>query len=361
MMPEIRHTTSDIRNILIIKPSSLGDIVLALPALTALRKSLPDAKISWLIRPEFAALLENHPHLNEIIPFDRKFLGKAWFHPSALVSLISLVRRLRRAEFDAVIDFQGLFRTASLAWLSGCKKLYGMSKARELAPLFYTHKVTQTQDCIHMVDYYLKIIQAAGASDLSVQFVLPHHPEAAEAVGRLLASHGIAQDNYVVLVPGSAQKDKRWPIERFAELAEKISSQYGLSLIAVGTESEAGLIQKLQNLSKVTIENFAGRTSLSELICLLKRSRLVVSNDTGPGHIAAALGTPLVLMFSWSNPARIAPYERSECLVAREPYTRGLKIKSRDPKHNVDTITLDEVYQKVREQLKTKSLQSNNI
>jgi ADP-heptose:LPS heptosyltransferase len=80
----------------------------------------------------------------------------------------------------------------------------------------------------------------------------------------------------------------------------------------------------------------------------------VVSNDTGPGHIAAALSTPLVLMFSWSNPARIAPYERSECLVAREPYTRGLKIKSRDPKHNVDTITLDEVYQKVREQLKTK-------
>ena len=350
-MPDIRHTKSDIRNILIIKPSSLGDIVLALPALTALRKSFPDAKISWLIRPEFAALLENHPHLNEIIPFDRKFLGKAWFHPGASGSLVSLIKRLRLAKFDAIIDFQGLFRTASLAWLSGCKKRFGMAKAREFAHLFYTHKITQTHDCIHMVDYYLKIIQAAGASNLDVQFVLPHHPEAADSVGRLLESHGVAHDNYVVLVPGSAHKDKRWPVERFAELAEKISAQFSLPMVAVGTESEAGLIHKLQNLSKVTIENFAGRTTLSELICLLKGSRLVVSNDTGPGHIAAALSTPLVLMFSWSNPARIAPYERSECLVAREAFNRGLKIKSRDPKHNVDTITLDEVYQKVREQL----------
>ena len=94
------------------------------------------------------------------------------------------------------------------------------------------------------------------------------------------------------------------------------------------------------------------KTSLSELVVLLKNARLVVSNDTGPGHIAAALSTPLVLMFSWSNPARIAPYKRFECLVAREPFSRGHKIKSRDPKHNVDTITVDEVYQKVCEQLK---------
>ena len=352
MMPDIRHTTSDIRNILIIKPSSLGDIVLALPALTALRKSFPDSKISWLIRPEFAPLLENHPHLTEIITFDRKFLGKAWFHPGALGSLISLIRRLRRAKFDAVIDLQGLFRTASLARLSGCKRRFGMAKTRELAHLFYTHKITQTQDCIHLVDFYLKIIQTAGAADLSVQFVLPHHPEAAEAVGRLLSSHGIAQDNYVVFVPGSAHKDKRWPIERFAELAGKISSQFGLPIVATGNAGEAALIEKLKELAKVPVANIAAQTSLSELVVLLKNAKLVVSNDTGPGHIAAALSTPLVLMFSWSNPARIAPYKRSECLVAREPFGRGHRIKSTDPRHNVDTITVDEVFQKACEQLK---------
>jgi lipopolysaccharide heptosyltransferase I len=341
-----------LKNILIIKPSSLGDIVLALPALTALRKSFPNAKISWLIRPEFAPILENHPHLTEIIPFDRKFLGKAWFHPRAMADLVSLIMRLRRAEFDAVIDFQGLFRTSSLAWLSGCKKRFGIASARELAPLFYTHKITQTKDCIHLVDYYLKIIRAAGATELDVQFVLPQHPEAADSVGRLLDSHDIAPDNYVVLIPGSAHEDKRWPVERFAELAGKISSQFGLHIVATGDADEAALIEKLKDLTKVPVANIAGKTSLSELVVLLKNARLVVSNDTGPGHIAAALSTPLVLMFSWSNPARIAPYKRIECLVAREPFSRGHKIKSRDPKHNVDTITVDEVYQKVCEQLK---------
>ena len=97
--------------------------------------------------------------------------------------------------------------------------------------------------------------------------------------------------------------------------------------------------------------NFAGRTSLKELVELLRTARLVVSNDTGPGHIAAALGVPLVMIYSWSNPARIAPYGRPQCMVAREPYSRGLKIKSADPKHSVTNITVDEVFQKVREQL----------
>jgi lipopolysaccharide heptosyltransferase I len=343
--------TDGLKNILIIKPSSLGDIVLALPALTALRKSFPDAKISWLIRPEFAPILEDHPHLTEIIPFDRRFLGKAWFHPGASGSLISLIKRLRHAEFDAVIDFQGLFRTASLAWLSGCKKRFGIASARELAHLFYTHKITQTKDCIHLVDYYLKIIKAAGATELDVQFILPQHPEAADSIGRLLDSHDISYDNYVVLIPGSAHEDKRWPVERFAELAGKISSQFGLPVVATGDTGESELIEKLKDLSNVPVANIAGKTSLSELVVLLKNARLVVSNDTGPGHIAAALSTPLVLMFSWSNPARIAPYKRIECLVAREPFSRGHKIKSRDPKHNVDTIAVDEVFQKVCEQL----------
>ncbi len=340
-----------LKNILIIKPSSLGDIVLALPALTALRKSFPDAMISWFVRPEFAQLLENHPHLTEIIPFDRKFLGKAWFHPHAFGSLLSLIRRLRRSKFDAVIDLQGLFRTASLGWLTSCKKRFGMADARELAHIFYTHKVPQNRDCIHVVDYYLKIIRSAGASDVAVQFVLPQDSRAADSISRLLAAHGIAHDNYAVLVPGSAHEDKRWPVGRFAALADKISSQFGLSLIAVGTAPEASIVERLKSLANVPLTNLAGQTSLSELIALLSAARLVISNDTGPGHIAAALSTPLVLMFSWSNPARIAPYGRPECMVAREPYGRGFKIKSTDPKHNVDTITVDEVYQKVCEQM----------
>lgn len=340
------------KNILIIKPSSLGDIVLALPALSALRKSFPDAKISWLVRPEFAPLLENHPHLTETIPFDRRFLGKAWHNPRAFVSLLSLIRRLRRSKFDAVIDLQGLFRTASLGWLTGCKKRFGRAAAREFAHIFYTHKVSQDTDCIHLVDYYLKIIQAVGVRDVNVQFVLPVDSASADSIRWLLTRHNISPDNYAVFVPGSARSNKCWPIERFAALADKISSQFDLSIIATGTASEKSVVERLKDLANVPIANFAGDTSISELTALLKAAKLVVSNDTGPGHIAAALGSPLVLIFGPTNPARVAPYRRNNCVAAIEPNSRGLLPNSTDPKHDIKAITVDDVYQKVCEQMK---------
>ena len=342
---------TDMENILIIKPSSLGDIVLALPALSALRRNFPNARISWVVRPEFAPLLEEHPHLDEMILFDRKLLGKAWFRPGAFCSLARLIRRLRRSKFDAVFDFQGLFRTAALGWLSGCKNRFGMANAREGARFLYTHKVEQNQDCIHLVDYYLKVIEAAGAPDLRVEFVLPQDAAAADSARRLLREHDIGPEKYVVFVPGSTDADKCWPVERFAALAQKISSRFSVPIVATGMASEASFIDRLSSLANVPVINLAGRTSLKELTALLRAAKLVVSNDTGPGHIAAALGTPLVLMFSWSNPARIAPYGRPECMVAREPYGRGLEIKSTDPRHNVRNITVDEVFQKVCEQM----------
>ncbi|MHC4680862.1 MAG: glycosyltransferase family 9 protein [Planctomycetota bacterium] len=209
------------KNILIAKPSALGDIVLALPALTALHKSFPDARISWLVRPEFAPILENHPHLAEVIAFDRKLLGKAWFHPRAFGALVSLVKRLGRGRFDVVFDFQGLFRTASLTWLSGCKRRIGMANAREFATLFYTDRVPSDPDNQHLVDYYIRMIRAVGASEPSVEFVFPPDAGAADSVAKLLANHEIEGGKYAVLVPGSAQPDKCWPVERFAILAEK--------------------------------------------------------------------------------------------------------------------------------------------
>ncbi len=339
------------KNILIIKPSSLGDIVHTLPALSALRSSFPYAKISWLIKPAFAAILENHPHIDEIIHFDRKFLGKAWFHPCAFASLISLIRRLRRGKYDAVFDFQGLFRTASLAWLSGCKKRFGVADTREPARFFYTDTLPQDEDCIHVVDYYLKIVRSAGVSVPGVQFTVSRNPVAADSIARLLKSEGIAPGNFAVFVPSSAHRYKCWPIERFAALADKVSSQFGLSIVATAAVSEAGVIERMKSLANVFVVNLAGRTSLSELIALMDSARLVVSNDTGPGHIAAALGKPLVMLFGRSNPKRLAPYGRSDCVVAIDPGSRGLAVTSSDPKHDINLITVDEVFQKVREQL----------
>ncbi len=339
------------RKILLIKPSSLGDIVLALPALSALRRNFPEARINWLVRPEFAPLLEGHPHLDEIILFDRKLLARAWRHPTAFKALGSLISTLRRSRFDAVLDLQGLFRTASLAWLSGCKQRVGPVWGRELAHHFYTTAIPPRMEWVHVVDYCLKLVETMGASDLSVEFLLPQRPAAAAAAHDLLMQHAVDRERYAVIIPGSAQVSKCWPADRFAALADRLVSEYGLAVAATGSPSERMMVDQIRGLAKHPIANLAGRTSLAELTEVLRSARLVVSNDTGPGHIAAALGRPLVMMFSWSNPLRVGPYSRPECVVARDASSRGLAIKSRNPQHSVAHITFDEVYTKVSEQM----------
>lgn len=344
-MPEVYE------NILLIKPSSLGDIVMALPALSALRRSFPRGRISWLVRPEFAPLIEGHPHLDEIIPFDRRTLGKAWCHPGAMRELIALISRLRRSRFDAVLDLQGLFRSASLAWLSGCKRRFGPIWRKELARCFYTTAIPPRLEWVHVVDYYLKLVEAMGGADLRVEFVLPEKHDAAATVRDLLSRNDVDPGRYAVIIPGSAQSSKCWPADRFAALADRLSSDHGLAVVATGSKSESVMIEQIQALAKHPIVNLAGNTSLPQLTEVLRTAKLVVSNDTGPGHIAAALGRPLVMMFSWSNPLRVGPYHRPECIVARDTTSRGLAIKSRDPLHSIHHITLEEVYTKVIGQL----------
>ncbi len=335
------------KKILIIKPSSLGDIIQALPALSALRESFINAKISWLIRPEFAPLIENHPHINELITFDRKFLGQAWYNPKALNALFALIKKLRKERFDAVFDFQGLFRTAALAWLSGCKKRFGMDNAREFAHLFYTQKVEQDKSCIHLVDFYLKIVRLAGAEDITPKFIVPTDDRALDSVHKLLASHNIEPEKYACLVIGSAHADKCWPIEHFASLAEKIYSQFGLKIVTSGTASERNINERLKQSAKVPVINLAGRTDLNQLKALLKSAKIVIGNDTGPSHIAAAVNTPVVIIFGRSNPARVSPYKKPHSFVAVEPYERGLKADSINPKHNIKNVSVDMVYEKV--------------
>ncbi len=341
----------DIMNILIIKPSALGDIVLALPALHALRTHFKESHITWLVRPEFAPLLRDHPELNDVMLFDRKNLNTP-------KQVLALVRTLRRSHFDLVFDFQGLFRSAFLARVSGSALRYGLANARECAPWFYTHRVKPDTDNLHLVDLYLKITQQAGAPKAPAQFILPDTDADKHTVFGLLKEKAIDPTRYAVFIPGSAHDTKCWPHARFAQLAEKLHHDYGLPVVAIGTESEAPAIDQIVQAAQAPVTNLAGQTNLKTLCALLRHARLVISNDTGPGHIASALGVPLVMLFSWSNPARIYPYARPECMAAIDPFSRDPKvIKSKDPKHNVTHITVDMVWEKVKAQLALTSVQ----
>ena len=343
--------SADYKCILLIKPSALGDVVLALPALSSLRRNWPQAQIAWLVRPEFAPLLEGHPHLDEIIHFDRTRLANAWRELSAFRELRGLVAELRRRRFDAVLDLQGLFRTASLAWLSGCDTRFGPRWDREFAHWFYTTTFRPQAQWVHVIDYYMKLIEAMGGSDLQVEFLLPEKSEARMAAGRLLSEQGVDAERYAVLIPGAAHASKCWPVERFAAMADRLASEHGLSVVATGGAAERPIVEQIAELANAPVASLAGRTALPELVEVLRGATLVVSNDTGPAHIAAALGRPLVMLFSWANPLRLHPYGRPGCVVARDMSSRGLAIKSRDPAHAIEHLTFDEVYAKAVEQL----------
>lgn len=339
-------------NILIIKPSALGDIVMVLPALNALRTLLPQATISWLVQPEFAPLLEDHPQLDRIISFDRQRLAGTWRNIHSLRALLHLRRDLRGQQFDCVLDFQGLLRSALLGHFTGTTLLVGMANAREGAHWLYSRTIHQDTNNLHVVDFNLKLVQSLSAEPLpQAQFVFPRPPEARAWAQTLFEQRALARRSYVVFVAGSTQGDKCWPAKRFADLADRLHNAFGLPILAVGSAGEAETIDQIGRQSRRPLLSLAGQTSLPQLVALLDSAALVVANDTGPGHVAAGLGVPLVMLFSWSNPARIYPYRRPECMVAVDPFGRGRQIKSRDPRHNVRNITVDEVFERACEQL----------
>lgn len=347
--------SEDYKNILIIKPSALGDIALALGAVASLRRRYPEAKITWFVRPEFAPLLECASNVDEMVIFDRRLLGKWWYKPKAFGSLVRLVKTLRGSNFDLVVDLQGLFRTAVFGWMTGCRKRLGMKTSREFAHVFYTDKVSQDDDSIHVIDYYNKVISAADVTDAVVDYGLFVDEQAAGKANEILRECGLAGKEYAILVTGAAHEVKCWPVERFAQLAEKINTEYGLEVVGVGTAGEKERIDRVAAISKAAIVNLAGRTTISELMAILAGAKVVVSNDTGPGHISAALERKTVIIFGPTNPQRIYPYGKEDSIAAIEPFGRGKQINSNDPKYAIEAVPIELVFEKVKCQLDKQS------
>lgn len=343
------------RNILIIKPSALGDIVQALPAVCSLTKSFSEARISWFVRPEFAPLIENNPCVDEIIYFDRKTLGKWWYSPHAFKKLYLLIKQLRRGRFDVAFDFQGLFRSALFGWLSGASRRFGMADSREFAHILYTDTVKKDEKSVHLVDYFLKIVSMAGADISEVKFELSPDTQALQQVDKLLDKYGADKENYVVLVPGSTVESKCWPVKSFAGLADKIASKFSSTIIATGVAAEKGVVEQLQKATEAQVLDFAGITSIPQLVGLLSKAKVVIGNDTGPAHIASALGVCMVLIFGHTNPGRVGPYGQPEAVAAIDADSRGTDVESSESRHEIINVTVEEVFKKVCEQFEKHS------
>ena len=294
------------RRILLIKPSAIGDVVHALPILNLLRRKWPDAHIAWLLTPACSNLLDGHPMLNEVILFERGRLGRGWREPAAAAGLFAFTRRLRAEQFDLVVDLQGLLRSGWFTRATRAPVRIGFKNAREFAPLFYTHKVDVGDTEQHAIDRYLKVAAALGCGDSPVEF--PFH--VTDADRRHVAALVPPDRPYAVLIPGTNWRTKRWPVERVASLGKILRERFGLSIIAAGSPDESALAEQV-----AADVNVAGRTTLRQLVALLDRAALVVANDSGPMHIAAALGRPLVTPFGPTNPVRTGPYRRDDTVI----------------------------------------------
>jgi len=300
------------RRVAILKPSALGDIVHALPVLSALRAAWPHAHLAWVVNKAFEPLLTGHPDLDATIPFDR-----AAFRGSPLGAAryaVAFTDRLRRGHFDLVIDLQGLLRTGLMCAGSGCPVRVGFAAAREGSRHFYTHRVeVPDAAAIHAVDRYRRVLDFLGLPPTPPRFVVPVDPAEVAAVAELLRPF---PRPWVAVAAGAKWLTKRWPVASFAALLNRAAARHGGTAVLVGSPEDLALSQDLAGQLRGPCLDLTGATSLPRLVAVLKAADAMLANDTGPLHLAAALGTPCVAPYTCTLVARHGPYAQFGRAVA---------------------------------------------
>lgn len=299
----------DAGRICVIKPSALGDVVQSLPLLPILKKRFPHARISWVISRALAPLLEGHPFLDELIIFERRGTWKDWRR---------LLTQLRNSEFDLVFDLQGLFRTGIMMLATRARLRVGLETAREGAQWGWHFAVPDTGLDVAPHVRYRHVAEALGLAESPLEAHLPVSTEDAVWAQRELARlNGPA----LAIHPGARWQTKRWPPERFAAVACKAIRRYGLAPVVLGTGDEEPVARQVEQtirglLPNVELMNLAGRTTLKQLAAVLKQAHVLLTNDSGPMQMAAALGTPVVGVFTCTSPAISGPPGPQHELVA---------------------------------------------
>jgi lipopolysaccharide heptosyltransferase I len=312
------------RRIALIKPSALGDIIHSLPVLTALRQRYRQAHIAWVVNRSYADLLRGHPDLDAVLPFDR---GAS--HSGVLTAVRNYGRffhGFRQQCFDLVIDLQGLFRSGLMAACSGAARKVGLSSAREGATLFYTDVVPVPDfHAIHAVDRYWLVAEAFGAGDLPKCFRVPL-PEAARSWAAALLR--ACPRPWLAVGVGSRWRTKRWPPEHFAVLARWAQQYAGGTVLFVGGHDESPLVRTVTEHLIGAVRDLTGRTTLPQLAALLASVDLMIANDTGPLHLAAALGRPVVAPYTCTKVLLNGPYGRAAGAVETRVWCQGSYLKS---------------------------------
>ena len=298
-------------NVGIVKLSALGDVVHALPLAVTLRARRPDAHITWIVEARESAVLRGHRAIDHVICVDtrrwRRTRGRA-----ALMELATELRGVRRqlsaANLDVVFDAQGLMKSGLITRATGAPVRVGFARRRcrePLSALFTNRHVTPSSSAAHVVDQYLALLAPLAIDAPSHDFDLPEDATSEARADEFLAASGLKPHDRVVIVnPGAGRADKRWPPERYAELAGRLRDDGAASVVVVWGPGERAVAETIAHGGAI----LAPPTDVAGLIALLRRASVVVASDTGPLHLAAAVGTTCVGLYGPTRAERNGPY-----------------------------------------------------
>jgi lipopolysaccharide heptosyltransferase I len=286
--------------VLIVRLGSLGDVIHGIPVAAALRSRYPQARIDWLVDRRYVELLDLVESLDSRIPFDPRELPAG--------SARRTLRDLRAMQYDAVIDLQGLLKSAVIARLVAGKRTIGFPRQHLREPMarfFYTD-TPDVGDARHVIDKNLRLLSAVGITDAAVHFPI--------RIPRLSPTE-ITSGSYAILNPGAAWPNKRWPPDRFGAVAAAMQRDLGLRSIVLWGPGEESLAAAVVDASQGAAES-APRTQIADLVGLARDGRVMISGDTGPLHIAGAVGTPLVALFGPTSPERNGPWSPRDVVIS---------------------------------------------
>jgi len=295
---------SNVRKILIIKLRALGDIVLSTPVISNIRQAYPDAQVDFLVEPPGDELLEAHPDINRIVIYPwKKWKTQSWFLSNR--SGIQFVQDIRREHYDLVFDLFGNPRSAFLTWLSGASHRVGFNfRGRHYA---YNHVIEPRGSEVHEVDFNLDALRYIGIPIKQKNLYFPALPRSEAFVRNWIEKEGLKGKKLAGLHVWGSWPAKRWPLQKFAELADCLIECYGFKVVVIWGPGERKYAEAVAGMTDHPLV-IAPETSLQDMGALLSKCHLVIANDSGPMHIAAAVGTPTVGIYGPTSWRLQGPY-----------------------------------------------------
>ena len=313
-------------NILIVKLSAIGDVIHTLPALNAIRAHYPKAHINWLVETAAADLVIGHRALDRVIVSHRKRWIRELKGPGrgqVLADIRRFWHALRDTDYDIIIDFQALLKSAVLVWLARGKRKIGFDKGmqhQEHSYLFLNERVPPVDMEVHALTRGLMLLKAIGIEPSSVVYDVPASEKDRRQVKFLLGDHGIDGSRLLVAInPVALWETKLWLNDRFAALADRLVREYGLDVVFTGGPGDRETIADIRAKMTEKAADFSGRTTLTMLAALYQQAALLVTTDTGPMHLAAAVDTRVVALFGPTAPWRTGPYGQGHTVVRTAP------------------------------------------